>query len=154
MLDYLSTRLPSRFERPATLDKLYKTTYQHYDSNQETCDNCSNLELVNRTPRNTGEPKVHYGTILSGNCVIKNAVVRDQLCLQHHALCFEMEAAGVINDFPCVVVRGICDYSDSHKNKEWQNYAAASAAAWARELLETVKPAAVETLPRAFKQGL
>lgn len=35
-------------------------------------------------------------------------------------LCFEMEAAGLMNSFPCLVVRGICDYADSHKNKRWQ----------------------------------
>jgi nucleoside phosphorylase len=34
-------------------------------------------------------------------------------------LCFEMEAAGLINRFLCLVIRGICDYSDTHKNKEW-----------------------------------
>ena len=50
-------------------------------------------------------------------------------------LCFEMEAAGLMLDFPCLVVRGICDYADSHKNKIWQKYAAATAAAFAKELL-------------------
>jgi hypothetical protein len=44
------------------------------------------------------------------------------------AICFEIEAAGMMNEYPCVVVRGICDYADSHKNnKGWQNYAAAYA---------------------------
>jgi len=46
-----------------------------------------------------------------------------------------MEAAGLMNDFPCVIVRGICDYADSHKNKRWQQYASATAAAYAKELL-------------------
>ncbi len=46
-----------------------------------------------------------------------------------------MEAAGVLEEHLCVVVRGICDYADSHKNKGWQHYAAATAAACARELL-------------------
>ncbi|KAJ5195474.1 uncharacterized protein N7498_008912 [Penicillium cinerascens] len=49
-----------------------------------------------------------------------------------------MEAAGLMNDFPCVVIRGIYDYADSHKNKEWQGYAAAVAAAYAKELLLVV----------------
>jgi nucleoside phosphorylase len=38
--------------------------------------------------------------------------------LETKALCFEMEAAGLMLDFPCVVIRGVCDYADSHKNKE------------------------------------
>ncbi|KAH1912671.1 hypothetical protein KXV48_001139, partial [Aspergillus fumigatus] len=45
-------------------------------------------------------------------------------------------AAGLMDILPCLSIRGICDYSDSHKSKEWQRYAAATAAAYARELLE------------------
>ena len=40
-------------------------------------------------------------------------------------LCFEREAAGLTNNFPCLVIRGICDYADPHKNVLWQKYAAA-----------------------------
>jgi nucleoside phosphorylase len=32
-------------------------------------------------------------------------------------LCFEMEAAGIMNVLPCLVIRGICDYADAHKRK-------------------------------------
>jgi nucleoside phosphorylase len=49
-----------------------------------------------------------------------------------------MEAAGLMDDFPCLVIRGICDYADSHKNKRWQPYAAATAAAYAKELLNVI----------------
>ncbi|KAL4957112.1 hypothetical protein BDW69DRAFT_180996 [Aspergillus filifer] len=49
-----------------------------------------------------------------------------------------MEAAGLMQDFPCIVIRGICDYSDSHKNKQWQGYAALAAASYAKELLSYV----------------
>ena len=58
-------------------------------------------------------------------------------------LCFEMEAAGLMNSFPCLVVRGICDYADSHKNKTWQAYAAGSAAACAKEVLLVIPPAEI-----------
>jgi hypothetical protein len=53
-------------------------------------------------------------------------------------LCVEMEAAGLMDEFPCLVIRGICDYADSHKNKRWQPYAAATAAAYAKELLSII----------------
>ena len=53
-------------------------------------------------------------------------------------LCVEMEAAGLMSDFPCLVIRGICDYADSHKNKQWQPYAAAVAAGYMKELLMTI----------------
>lgn len=79
---------------------------------------------------------VHYGTIASGNQVIKTAVERDRLSAELGGVfCFEMEAAGLMNSFPCLVIRGICDYADSHKNKQWQMYAAGTAAAYAKEVL-------------------
>jgi hypothetical protein len=59
-------------------------------------------------------------------------------------LCFEMEAAGLMNHFPSLIIRGICDYSDSHKNKEWQGYAAMAAAGFAKDLLNQIAPGRVE----------
>ncbi|KAH6687283.1 ankyrin repeat protein [Plectosphaerella plurivora] len=88
-------------------------------------------------------PVVHYGNIASGNQVIKNARTRDRLSKELKVLCFEMEAAGLMLDFPCIVIRGICNYADSHKNKAWQGYAAATAAAFAKELLSVTSPARV-----------
>jgi nucleoside phosphorylase len=49
-----------------------------------------------------------------------------------------MEAAGLMDEFSCLVIRGICDYADSHKNKRWQPYAAATAAAYMKELLNVI----------------
>ncbi|KAH8683581.1 hypothetical protein BGZ61DRAFT_550384 [Ilyonectria robusta] len=83
-------------------------------------------------------PKIHYGRIASANQVMKHGRTRDELARQHSILCFEMEAAGIMHSFPSLVIRGICDYSDSHKNKAWQNYAAATAAAYAKELLSLI----------------
>ncbi|CEO59881.1 Putative WD domain-containing protein [Penicillium brasilianum] len=60
-----------------------------------------------------------------------------------------MEAAGLLNNFPCSVIRGICDYADSHKNKEWQGYAAAVAAAYAKELPLVVPTDQIATNPTA-----
>jgi nucleoside phosphorylase len=87
---------------------------------------------------------VHYATIASGNRVIKNAAERDTVSKKFGGvLCFEMEAAGLMNSFPCLVVRGICDYADSHKNKTWQAYAAGTAAACAKEVLLVIPPTEV-----------
>ncbi|KAI4940878.1 hypothetical protein J4E91_011135 [Alternaria rosae] len=61
-------------------------------------------------------------------------------CKTEHTVTREMEAAGLMNSFPCLVVRGICDYADSHKNKRWQPYAAAIAAAYAKEVLSAIPP--------------
>lgn len=106
--------------------------------------------------------RVHYGLIASGNQVIKDATFRDRLDEEFggHVLCVEMEAAGLMNNFPCIVIRGICDYADSHKNKDWQEYAAVVAAAFAKELLQYVQPSAVveerpvkDILEQTLKQG-
>lgn len=80
---------------------------------------------------------------------MKNAKERDQYARdpELNVLCFEMEAAGLMNNFPCLVIRGICDYSDSHKNDVWHKYAALAAAAYARELLYVLKPRKVVALP-------
>ncbi|KAF7188221.1 Ankyrin-3 [Pseudocercospora fuligena] len=95
------------------------------------------------------EVAIHYGTIISGNTLVKSAVDRDvivtQLELENiRPLCLEMEAAGMMNSFPCIVIRGVCDYADEHKNDEWQRYAAATAAAYAKELLTYVDPAEIK----------
>ncbi|KAF3012740.1 hypothetical protein E8E15_004199 [Penicillium rubens] len=81
--------------------------------------------------------------------VVKDGRRRDQLAQDLGVYCVEMEAAGLMNDFPCLVIRGICDYADSHKNKEWQGYAAMAAAAYAKELVLVVPIDQVKTTPTA-----
>ena len=94
--------------------------------------------------RKDDEPRVHYGNIASGDEVVKDASTRDRIAREEGILCFETEAAGLMDTFPCVVIRGISDYADSHKNKAWQGYAAAVAAAYAKDLLGYVLPVEVK----------
>ena len=114
-------------------DKLFEATYDH--EGDETCDKCDPKLIVQRPARNDSTPKIHYGNIASGNEVIKHGTTRDKIAMEEGVICFEMEAAGLMDNFRCLVIRGICDYADSHKNKTWQPYAAATAAAFARALL-------------------
>lgn len=92
-------------------------------------------------PQMTRPVSVRYGLILSGNKVMKRAKTRDEVnaSLGGNALCFEMEAAGLMEVFPCIVIRGIADNSDEMKNNTWQQYAAGRAAAYAKELLQFVQ---------------
>lgn len=136
---YLSTfdSLPNFNRESAGPDVLFKSTYHHAGAN--TCDTCSIENIIDRRARDGQEVVIHYGTIASGNRVIKDGVTRDTLSGRlGKVLCFEMEAAGLMNSFPCLVIRGICDYADSHKNKKWQPYASATAAAFAKEVLSVV----------------
>src|SRR3954447_10782956 len=81
---------------------------------------------------------------------MRDGATRDSVSSEFGSvLCFEMEAAGLMNNFPCIVIRGICDYADSHKNKRWQAYAAGTAAAYAKELLSVITAADVMNTRRA-----
>ena len=119
-------------------DRLFNSQHDH--TGGPTCDSCDPSWEVKREPRDSNDPEIHYGIIASGNKLIKDAATRDRISEDtgHNCLCVEMEAAGLMDRFPCLVIRGICDYADSHKNDRWQRYAAATAAAFAVELLEFI----------------
>ena len=123
-------------------DVLFEPQYHHVEGS--TCAKCDIMRSIKRIPRENQQPIIHYGTIASGNQVMKDGIARDQLSAKFGGVvCFEMEAAGLINNFPCLVIRGICDYADSHKHKDWQPYAAATAAACAKEVLSLIPQAEV-----------
>ncbi|KAN0087004.1 WD40-repeat-containing domain protein [Elaphomyces granulatus] len=130
-------------------DRLFDAAFDHH-ALQNTCDTCDISRLVTRPVRERHDPVIHYGLIASGNRVIKHGGTRDKLGQELGILCFEMEAAGLMDNFPCLVIRGICDYADSHKNEQWQGYAAATAAAYAKELLSVIHPNQVEETPSAI----
>jgi nucleoside phosphorylase len=143
LLEYLS-KLDSLldFSREAAgSDDLFETGYGHVGG--ATCVNCSAEHAATREARRQ-KVMVHHGTIASGNKVIKDATLRDKLSAElGGVLCFEMEAAGLMNSFPCLVIRGVSDYADTHKNYKWQKYAAGTAAAYAKELLSVIPAAEV-----------
>ena len=118
-------------------DLLFEASYDHEASQpQSTCGICDHKKLISREPRVPQGPRVHFGAIASGNSVIRSGSERDKMDKElHGVLCFEMEAAGVMEAGPCLSIRGICDYADSHKNKSLQNVAAKAAAATAKYIL-------------------
>lgn len=146
-----------KYRRPdPAMDRLYRKEVVHVEKPNESCDSSCGLDKKNLVIRDDrleydDNPKVHYGLIASGNELIKDAVLRDCLAEQKGILCFEMEAAGLMNHFKCLVIRGICDYSDTHKNEEWQGYAAMAAAAYAKDLLNTIPPNQVEAEEKLSK---
>ncbi|KAF4547317.1 Hypothetical protein D9617_47g010850 [Elsinoe fawcettii] len=139
-------------------DRLFQADYLHaaseskksgQDDELSSCFACDSAYEVERSTRKNVVPRIHYGTIASGDCVIRDAITRDQVvaALGCPCLCFEMEAAGLMNAFPCIVIRGICDYADTHKNDNWQPYAAATAAAYAKELVLILDHQDVDNTP-------
>ncbi|EWZ00274.1 hypothetical protein FOYG_00157 [Fusarium oxysporum NRRL 32931] len=123
------------YSRPNEPDRLFLASYHHEDP-ASPCNECDLSKLETRKTRLSTDPAIYYGGVGSANTVMKDSTVRDQIARELDVLCFEMEAAGLMDIMPCLPIRGICDYSDSHKAKEWQRYAAATAAAYAYEFLE------------------
>ncbi|KAL3480968.1 nucleoside phosphorylase domain-containing protein [Aspergillus californicus] len=153
--DYLSAfESHPEFNRAgAGPDILFRAGYEHVGGTD--CSGCDQSTIFRRRPP-TKEVEVHFGTIASGNQVMKTASVRDKISADlGGVLCFEMEAAGLMNSFQCLVIRGISDYADSHKNDKWKKPAAAAAAAFAKDLLSelsTQEVSGTSTLDEAVRE--
>lgn len=164
MLGYLHAvqELDAQWRRPSDVaDILFEADYQHKhhgpsssncvcwsgSSRDDICDDalgtaCSSLGCeeneIKRQRYLTEEesPTIHIGTIASADTVLKSAEHRDSLVKAENVIGFEMEGAGVWDNISCLIIKGVCDYADSHKNKSWQAYAAATGASAAKALLE------------------
>jgi nucleoside phosphorylase len=121
-------------------DRLYRTDHKGV------------RRIVKRRRRpDSARTRVWYGPIGSGEKLMKNAQKRDELRDKYGIIGLEMEAAGTMNRIPVGVIRGVCDYGDEHKNKRWQSYAAAMAAAYAKAVLYEIRPRA--SAPGYVKYG-
>ena len=87
------------------------------------------------TRTTAARPEIFFGRIASGDMVNKSAYHRDTIAKEWEVIAFEMEGAGVWERLPTVLIKGVCNYADSHKNKTWLKYAAASAAACVKAFL-------------------
>lgn len=138
------------YARPGGDDVLFEQTFHHVNEGEDCsgCEASSEKKIMARKAREE-EIKVHRGLILSGSAVVKNLDDRTRLCRNNNtAICFEMEAAGIMDTIPCLVVRGICDYADTHKNDQWHRYAAATAAAYGKAILTKVHMSELEQTRR------
>lgn len=124
-------------------DLLFRSDFIHkaeHKSCMQVCRQYTHMlaERAENVDRYGTEPFVHYGTIASGNQLMRDARMRDKLATNWNVLCFEMEASGLMSSYSCLVIRGISDYADTHKNDAWKYYAAINAAAYAKLLLQHV----------------
>ena len=106
-------RLCKKYKRPdPSSDRLYKSGIVHPLNDEASCaavcgDDLSNLILRPVRTEDEDNPTIYYGLIASANQLMKDALVRDRLAAEEDVLCFEMEAAGLMNHFPCLVIRGM-----------------------------------------------
>lgn len=154
---YITEHLQSRpymlekYTRPHGSDYLFRSDYEHVEGNKR-CNDCVEDQMVPRKNRKSHKKvKFHYGTIASANYVIRDGEERDRISKDlAGVLCFEMEAAGLMDDFSCLVIRGISDYADSHKNDKWRRYAALTAACYAKKLLSKIPAEDIKQQPPIY----
>ncbi|CAH0019332.1 unnamed protein product [Clonostachys rhizophaga] len=162
-----SKRNRGRYIYPgAGMDELFEPTYRHRHRFSTCCTaeftcskaldlscdeaGCEDSHLLDREaikekqtfeeedPCRAQEPAIHIGVVASGDTVMKSGEDRDRIAKDDNVLAFEMEGAGVWDEIPCIIIKGVCDYADSHKRKRWQDFAAATAASATKALLETL----------------
>ncbi|VUC37084.1 unnamed protein product [Clonostachys rosea] len=162
-----SKRNRGKYTYPGTgVDELFEPTYRHRHRFSTCCTaeltcskaldlscdevGCEDSHLVDREgikhkqtlededPSKAQEPAIYIGAVASGDTVMKSGEDRDRIAKDDDVLAFEMEGAGVWDEMPCIVIKGACDYADSHKRKRWQDFAAATAASATKALLETL----------------
>ncbi|RHZ73693.1 hypothetical protein CDV55_107113 [Aspergillus turcosus] len=126
----------------------HRTNDLHCDCANGTAVNCSRLGCDKSHLRrcesheNPHNISVHIGTFGCADRVMKSGKHRDLLAKNEGVIGIEMEGAGVWGNVPCVIIKGVCDYADRHKNDVWQRYAAATAAAAAKAFLGCWVPSA------------
>jgi nucleoside phosphorylase len=157
----------TKWHHPMINDILYQASYFHKHSDHVSTAGCSCFgsdlpdqiceEALEKDCDNLGCDKsqqarcreisedirtsIYIGAVASADTVMKSGQHRDELARKEKVIGFEMEGAGVWDNIPCIIIKGVCDYADSHKSKLWQAYAAATGASAAKAFLECWMPA-------------
>jgi nucleoside phosphorylase len=151
----------TRWHHPRVNDVLFKSSYLHKhheqtpvrcccadgnipdniceDALETSCDDlgCEESQVIRyQEISEAGKVSMHIGTVASADTVMKSAQHRDEIARKEKILAFEMEGAAVWDNISCIIIKGVCDHADSHKNKAWQAYAAATGASAAKAFLE------------------
>jgi nucleoside phosphorylase len=156
----------TKWRHPMINDILFQSSYLHKHSDRDSlvgcscfgsdspyqiceealgkdCDNldCDKGQQVRcRDVSEDIRTSVYIGPVASAETVMKSGQHRDELVRKEKVIGFEMEGAGVWDNIPCIIIKGVCDYADSHKSKLWQAYAAATGASVAKAFLEYWMP--------------
>ncbi|KAL7942550.1 purine and uridine phosphorylase [Trichoderma barbatum] len=99
---------------------------------EEKLQTCQNGDISHQSPA------IFFGIFGSGDMVMRSGEDRDALAYRERVIALEMEAAGIWEELPSLIIKGAFDYGDSHKNKRWQAFASATAACTARAVIEQV----------------
>ncbi|KAH7188143.1 ankyrin repeat protein [Fusarium flagelliforme] len=142
---------PSTFVCPGLeQDVLFESNYDHVttESGGDSCSHCDLAKVQSRQHREAAGPIVHQGLMASSHHLRHHTATRDRLAHDHGILCFDTDVPELRDAAQYLIIRGICDYSDSHKSKIWHAYAAAASAAYAKEVISFI-PTVSKTIPLA-----
>lgn len=98
------------------------------------------------TKRMEGCPRVHLAPVASGRQVVRDDRLRQKFASQTGALAYDCEFDAVIESVlgncreSFVCVRGISDYKDGMRRREWQPYASLAAASVMKAVICGMKP--------------
>ena len=119
-------------------DQLFNVSYDH-ENVPKSCNKCDSLQMSKDWEvRETTDPQIHYETIISVNQVMCHDPTRDKVVKDLSVICFDMKTTSLMNNFLCLVIRDICNYVDTYKNKRWQDYVVATVVVFTKELLEFI----------------
>lgn len=97
-------------------------------------------------PRMPDMPMLHFGAVGSGRVLMEDDTTRLEFADHRGILAFDTEFDSVVESIygnrkdDYVFIRGIADYKDGTKKKEWQPYAALAAAAVMRSIIHNLDP--------------
>ncbi|XP_076257616.1 uncharacterized protein LOC143194790 isoform X1 [Rhynchophorus ferrugineus] len=136
-LDKLSTQREPDFHAPsADTDKLYMSI-----GDRDLIEVAHPLPQDGSVKRQEGCPRIHLGTVAAGRQIVKDDRLRQQFATQVGALAFDCEFDSVIESIlgnckdSFVCIRGISDYKDGTRRKEWQPYASLAAASVMKSII-------------------
>ncbi|KAL3481062.1 hypothetical protein BJX99DRAFT_254040 [Aspergillus californicus] len=119
-------------------DRLFQSDYQH---ESYKCEECDTTKLVTpaRQPRSENIAVVHQGTIATAGVTVVDTYTRDRLIRANpEYLCMDDGLWIMGTQWPCLVIRGVSHYADSHFNDDWISYATLNAGAYAKILLNSL----------------
>ncbi|WZH49579.1 ankyrin repeat protein [Fusarium acuminatum] len=131
-------------------DVLFESSYDHAttEPGDNSCIHCDQGKIQFRQPRELQDPVVHHGAIASSRHLMCHGATRDKFAKDHGILCFDTKVPELRDSVHYLIIRGICDYADSHRSEIWHAYAAAASAAYAKEVISFI-PAVSKTIPLA-----